>query len=290
MSQEMYDNLKEMFSSFFNEQQELIEKKDCENYKDDNENQNYNERINILDSRIKTLSAVINTFEECNKMEETKEDINKRLQVLDIQEKERQRIARDLHDSSLQNLTHLIHKVELCSKYMDVDLIKSKLELASISKNLKSVIQEVRNVIFDLRPMCFDDLGLKDSLERLVENVRESSDFIIQSEIDDIKFACSMIQINIYRIVEECINNAVKHSCGNRISFSFKKSDDNMCSIIVSDNGNSFDCKKILSVQDRHFGFCILNERVELLSGKMKIDSEPGVGTVINIAIPLFDK
>ena len=88
----------------------------------------------------------------------------KQLSVLDVQEKERQRIARDLHDSSLQNLTHLVHKVELSSLYIDQDPIKAKLELATVEQGLRKVIDDIRNRIYDLRPMSFDDLGLKETL------------------------------------------------------------------------------------------------------------------------------
>ena len=72
----------------------------------------------------------------------------KQLSVLDVQEKERQRIARDLHDSSLQNLTHLVHKVELSSLYIDQDPIKAKLELATVEQGLRKVIDDIRNRIY----------------------------------------------------------------------------------------------------------------------------------------------
>ena len=84
--------------------------------------------------------------------------------VFEIQELDRRRIARDLHDTSLQNLSHLIHKLELVSMYMDKDMIRAKLELASVSKNINHIIDEIRMVIYDLRPMVFDDLGLKNAI------------------------------------------------------------------------------------------------------------------------------
>ena len=72
----------------------------------------------------------------------------KQLSVLDVQEKERQRIARDLHDSSLQNLTHLVHKVELSSLYIDQDPVKAKLELATVESGLRKVIDDIRNRLY----------------------------------------------------------------------------------------------------------------------------------------------
>ena len=75
--------------------------------------------------------------------------LDERLNILSIQEEERQRIARDLHDSSVQNLTHLVHKIELSGLYMDTDPVRAKLELTNISKSLKSILEDIRNTIFE---------------------------------------------------------------------------------------------------------------------------------------------
>lgn len=110
----------------------------------------------------------------------------KHFSVLDVQEKERQRIARDLHDSSLQNLTHLVHKVELSSLYIDRDPVKAKLELATIEVGLRKVIDDIRNRIYDLRPMTFDDLGLRETLLNLFSLINQDGHFEMIADIDDI--------------------------------------------------------------------------------------------------------
>ena len=216
--------------------------------------------------------------------------INRGLQILDIQERERQRIARDLHDTSLQNLTHIIHKIEFSSMFIDEDPTKAKLELSSVNKNLRSVIKEIRNTIFDLRPMTFDDLGLKESFERLADHLRESSGFEVFYNIEEINCNNSLVLMTIFRIIEECTNNAIKHSNGSVVFFELKKITENTCIIIVADNGKSFDAEKVLSEKQRHFGLNILRERVELLCGTIEIDSKPDKGTVIKIIIPLLEK
>lgn len=345
MTDELYERLKEMYDSFFNERQEIkiklddnlnsisqidaylqsldereeidfkffsprslnsvykedIEKKQIEKRNIENDNQYYYKKMNVLDARIQTISSVLNSIDNYAYLDKTfthdKEenilsgdtsDVNKKLYVLDIQEKERQRIARDLHDTSLQNLAHLVHKIELSSKYIDQDVIRAKLELATVNKDLKSIIQEIRNTIFDLRPMSFDDLGLKESFQRLIERLKESSNFDIVADIEELDCNNSLVLMTIFRIVEECINNAVKHSSGNKIYFSFKVIENNCC-IIVEDNGISFNYEEVLSVKDRHFGLCILKERVELLSGVLNINSKPDKGTSIEISIPLLN-
>lgn len=346
MAEEIYDNLKEMYDSFFDESQKI--KKQLEKnlnsiseidsyleklhqkeesdykvfsprsfkdiYKNDidekikqktfieNENQNYYKSINKLDFRIRTISSVLNLIEKNSQLSDdsnyslnnniqtehnSDDNMERRLYILDIQEKERQRIARDLHDSSLQNLAHLTHKIELASMYIDDDKIKAKLELAAVNKELKSIIQEIRNTIFDLRPMSFDDLGLKESLERLIDRFKETSSSEFQIDIQDINCDNSLLLMTVFRIIEECMNNAVKHSSGNLISLKVKLTADNNCKIIVTDNGKGFNSEKVLSEKDRHFGLCILKERVSLLSGSITIDSDLNKGTIVNIEIPL---
>lgn len=302
MTNELYEGLIEIYKDFINEKEYLINKENNSS----NDYQKSRNLLGILETRIDTLSSILKIFEnyfsakkneflEENKRElEIKENhrgdiFNKRLQILDIQEKERHRIARDLHDTTLQNLSHLVHNIELSSLYIDKDPIRARLELEVVNKKLKSVIQEMRNIIFDLRPMTFDDFGIKESFERLVDKLKETSKISIDYNIDNINCNNSLILMIIFRIVEECLNNAIKHSGGSKIFFEIKKDDNDNCIIVVSDNGVSFDSKNISSSKDGHFGLCILEERVKLLSGTMQIDSKPEHGTTIKILVPLLD-
>lgn len=211
----------------------------------------------------------------------------KQFSVLDVQEKERQRIARDLHDSSLQDLTHLVHQVELCSLYIDQDSVKAKLELALIESGLRKVIDDIRNRIYDLRPMTFDDLGLCETLLNFFSVLNQDGHFEILSDIDNIEDLFSeeekeIALIMIYRIIQECVQNAIEHSRGNQIRVSLKK-DHEAILIKIQDNGIGFNLQEA-EKKDRHFGLSVVKERVFLLGGKMKIDSENG--TIVSIIIP----
>lgn len=217
----------------------------------------------------------------------TEEFHMKQFSVLDVQEKERQRIARDLHDSSLQDLTHLIHQVELCSLYIDEDSVKAKLELATIETGLRKVIDDIRNRIYDLRPMTFDDLGLRETLLNFFSLLNLDGKYEIITDIDEIDRDLSdekkqVLLIMLYRIIQECVQNAYKHSKGNQIKVELKENDTSY-SIIVKDNGVGFDLAEAAK-KDRHFGLSVVGERVFLLSGKMEIDTKNG--TSIMIVIP----
>ena len=211
----------------------------------------------------------------------------KQLSILDAQEKERQRIARDLHDTSLQNLTHLVHKVELSSLYIDEDPVKAKLELATIEKGIRKVIEEIRNSIFDLRPMSVDDLGLRETIEKLIVVLNQDKQFQIDADIDEITVTQSdpttyVLFISMYRLVQECVQNAIKHSGGNRIVVKLKDYG-NTYRIHVRDNGTGFDLESALK-KEKHFGLSVIKERVLFLGGKINIDLQNG--TSIDIEIP----
>lgn len=210
----------------------------------------------------------------------------KQFSVIDVQEKERQRIARDLHDSSLQNLTHLVHKVELSSLYIDQDPVKAKLELATIESGLRKVIDDIRNRIYDLRPMTFDDLGFRESLLNLFPLLNQDGKFEIQLDMDDIdeEFAeeeKNIFFIMVYHIIKECVQNSIKHSGGNKIEVSLKQNE-KIYLIKIKDNGTGFDIDEATK-KDRHFGLLVVEERVFLLGGKMRIDTQNGTSIEIEI-------
>ena len=210
----------------------------------------------------------------------------KQLSILDVQEKERQRIARDLHDTSLQNLTHLVHKVELSSLYIDEDPVKAKLELATVEKGIRKVIEEIRNCIFDLRPMSVDDLGLRETIEKLIIVLNQDRKFHISTDIDNIIVDQSeptnhILLISLYRIIQECVHNAIMHSGGNEINVKLKDCDE-MYQICVEDNGLGFDVNEAIK-KERHFGLSVVKERVLFLGGELNINTHNGTSIMIKI-------
>lgn len=229
------------------------------------------EKRNILENKISRLENVL-------------KNENDNLSVLRIQEEDRQRIARDLHDTSLQNLTHLVHKIELSSLYIDKDPVQTKLELSLVNKCLKETIEEIRNIIFDLRPMTFDDLGLKAAFERLIDNINDNQKYKVILDIENVSCENNEVLVSIYRIVQESLNNIVKHADCSTIHFSCKNIN-NLCILDIMDDGKGFDTND--KNEGKHFGLSLMIERVRLLKGQIKINSIPGKGTKIHIEIPL---
>lgn len=209
--------------------------------------------------------------------------LDNRQVIISVQENERQRIARDLHDASLQTLTHMVHQLELCELYMDNDISKAKLEILSIQKNLKTVMDEIRNVIFDLRPMSFDDLGLKQSYENFFDTLKKYCNIEFDVVVDDIKKTDDYFLLSIYRIGRECIMNSIRHSKATKLVFRCIEKDNNI-NMYIEDNGIGFSEKNVLEKKN-HYGLTVIYERVGILNGSIHIDSTQG--TKIEITIPI---
>ena len=219
------------------------------------------------------------------KLEEIVRQENDNYTALSAQEKDRQRIARELHDTSLQNLTHLIHMIEFCRMYIDDDPLKAKMELSAISNSLREIIGEIRDTIFDLRPMTFDDFGLKAVFERLFEKINKKNEYEIVLNIEDVSCENEMTLLYLYRVVQEGLNNIVKHANAKKIFFKCKVLN-SVCFVDLDDDGQGFDIEDGLK-GGKHFGLSLIRERIDELNGKVYISSIRGEGTKIHIEIPV---
>lgn len=203
--------------------------------------------------------------------------------ILEMQEMERQRIARDLHDSPVQMLTNCIHKTELCSRVIDMDSVRAKLELEILENTIRSAINEIRGIIYDLRPMAFDDLGFEASLDRIINQIKINARMNIEVVYEGEKRTIpSIMALTIVRIVQETCNNSLKHSEGKNIKILFTYNQKSIA-LVITDDGHGFDPKD----KGEGFGLSIMKERVYLLSGKMNVETNEN-GTRISVEIP-FD-
>lgn len=254
----------------------------------ENSNDYYYRKLGKAESRIEKISSLIK--------DEKDRDITDDMQmtILSIQEKERSRIAKELHDSSLQNLAHLVHSIELGSLFIDQDPVRAKLELTSCSENLKKIINDIRDTIFNLRPMSFDDLGFKQCIDNLIDNFKKQyKEFIFICDIDDISTKSefhekneklNLLLVSIYRVIQEAMINAVKYSEGNKVELSVKENN-HILTVKIVDDGKGFYPEE---TADKHFGISIMQERIFLLGGNFEINSKPDQGTRIYFTVPLL--
>ena len=207
--------------------------------------------------------------------------------MIEMLETERKRIVSELHDTSLQNIAHFVHKIELASLYIYKDPARAKMELSSVSKGLHNVIEDIRSTIFNLRPMTFDDLGLKASFERLLDLLNIDRDYRMDVEIDDVSCETDdYFCITLYRVVQECLLNIKKHSQATKVLFHCKKTEEQY-EILIQDNGKGFTMEEAEDKANSHFGLALMHEGVSLLNGTIHISSVVNHGTMIEIKIPL---
>lgn len=210
------------------------------------------------------------------------------LSILEAQEKDRQRIACDLHDFTVQNLTSLVHKSELCSKLIDIDIVRAKLELMTMSNTLKTIINDMRNIIFNLKPMSLSDLGLNLTIEQFAKQLSANNDIEVKfKHNDEVKNVKPIIKTTIFRIIKEACQNVIKHADANLIEINICYSN-NYIEVTIEDNGIGFDINDIDDDNYKsNFGLSIMKKRIALLSGTLQIQSKKGKGTRINVNVPI---
>lgn len=211
--------------------------------------------------------------------------------LLETQEMDRNRISRDLHDSTVQSLTSLGHKMEYCSKMVDRDPIKVKLELQSMIELNKEIINDMREIIYDLRPMSLNNIGLASTVEAYCLHLRRNNNLDIQFKLEgEEKDLTSIVSVTLYRIIQEACNNAVRHSNGKNVSVRLAFLENNI-EIDIEDNGNGFDLHKVEAKGKEDylhgFGLSTMRERARLLSGSFSIDTKVGVGTKVHVSVPV---
>ncbi|MBK6283049.1 MAG: sensor histidine kinase [Draconibacterium sp.] len=198
--------------------------------------------------------------------------------ILKGQEEERSRMAKDLHDG----LGGLLSGVKLQLGAMKGNLILSEEHGRTFNHALSKLdesISEMRRVAHNMMPEALMKLGLQQALQDYCDGLSESQDFKINTEFYGLeKRMESSFEIVIYRIVQELLNNSVKHSGASTILVQVMRQDKNL-TITVEDNGKGFDIDPVL----KGAGLINIRSRVDYLKGQLDIKSEPGKGTSVYI-------
>ena len=252
------------------------------------------ELISDLDAKIAELNSVIRVAREVEKpsdelINEASDNEILRRKLLETQESERQRIARELHDSTVQSLTGLMYKTELLMKLLDMDPNRCKVELAGFSGSIKEVINDMRNLIYNLRPMSFDDIGVDTAIERDLARLRDESGIPINYYVQGEGELPAVYGLTLLRIIHEACVNAIKHAEPTEINVRFRYLSDKV-EVSIQDDGKGFDIHGMKVGDDvtSGFGLPMMKERIFLLSGDVDIDSAPGDGTTVTITVPLW--
>jgi len=209
-------------------------------------------------------------------------------QITRAHEEERQRISRDLHDSTAQNLIGVLHQLEnFCQtdEYLPMPRLRS---LWSFHERLKDSLQEIRQLSRDLRPSILDHLGLLPSVDWLAEQLRTehkiAADLIISGKR---RRYSPEIEVTLFRIVQEALRNIARHSKATKVRIAIDLKDSET-RVTITDNGQGFELPTSLGELSRlgKLGLDGMQTRARLVGGSFEILSTPDAGTTLFIRIP----
>lgn len=209
--------------------------------------------------------------------------------IIQAQEEERKRVAREIHDGPAQSLANVVLRTEVCEKLMDLDVLAARKELHDLRETVKDSLQDVRRIIFDLRPMVLDDLGLIPALNRYVETLKDRFGIDIEINCTGRKRRLdSILEVALYRVIQESVQNIMKHAKASNVVINLEIGQQNIAAVI-KDNGAGFNVEEFLKEpRPNNYGLMGMKERVEILGGQLSIKSGTGQGTEVLAILP-FD-
>jgi signal transduction histidine kinase len=214
-------------------------------------------------------------------------------ELIKAQEIERQMISRELHDSIGQDLASLIIRCESLVDEHGRLPIEVKQSLCEFSRTLRNTVAAVRNLAYDLRPPGLDQLGLVRTISEYCDDFSGRSGLSVDfssAGMDSLMLKPDL-EINLYRLMQEGINNIGKHAAARKAVLRLVASYPKII-LRIEDDGKGFDVDKRLKTMsnERRMGLGNMEERVSLLGGTMRIQSRPGKGTRIVIEVPVKEQ
>ncbi len=208
--------------------------------------------------------------------------------LIELQESERKRIAGEIHDSLGQDFLVILNRANMGLKSNEQK--KQVQQLQEIYSMAEQAIDEARAIAYNLSPYHLEQVGLTAALQSLIDNVASTTKISFTHQIDSIDAMVNKeVEVNLFRIVQECVNNIVKHSEATEASVEIKRFHDSL-EIYVRDNGKGFvfDSHAVNDIK-MGFGLFGLQERVRSVHGSMSVRTAPGNGAAINFLIPIHE-
>ncbi len=202
--------------------------------------------------------------------------------VVEAQEQERTRLARELHDETGQALTSILLGLKTLEDAVATEEARGSAE--TLRELVVGTLQDVRRLAVELRPAALDDFGLVPAVERLAESFRESTsiEVAVEARVGDERLR-GEVETTLYRIIQEALTNVVKHADARRVSIALIRKDGSV-SAVVEDDGRGFE---VDDTRPGALGLVGMRERAALLDGRISIESAPGRGTTLAVEVPV---
>jgi signal transduction histidine kinase len=203
--------------------------------------------------------------------------------VVEAQELERKRLARELHDETGQALTSIL--LGLKSVEQATASEQDRARLTALRELVVTTLQGVRRLAVELRPAALDDFGLAPALDRLAETHRAhgSIELDVEVQLGEDERLPAEVETTMYRIVQEALTNVAKHADATRISILVTRKNEKVV-VVIEDDGTGFDAGQ---VRQDALGLAGIRERVALHGGRLRIETAPGKGTTVAAEVPL---
>jgi two-component system sensor histidine kinase DegS len=205
-------------------------------------------------------------------------------QVTAAQEEERQRIARELHDGLVPVLASLSIRLHTLGKRLEREEHPAAGEIRELAEQTQSSSRDIRRLVHDLRPVALDELGLVPALREHLAHCEREHNLHVEFVADEGGRLPASVETALFRIVQEAVNNVLRHAEAQQVRVGFMRGDD-CVSLTVADDGQGFDTQ--LPRSGRHVGLWSMRERVEQMGGQFEVLSAPGQGTRVVAVIPL---
>lgn len=200
---------------------------------------------------------------------------------------ERNRLARDLHDSVSQTLFSAVYTAEAVATLIDRDPARAKAQTRRLQEQARAAMAEMRSLIFELRPADLEADGLVPTIRKHVDVLRRVTGRQIEVRTDGDggwPALAPSVERELFRIAQEAVNNALRHSGAGRIEVSVA-STGGSAALRIRDDGRGFDAAD-RSVTSRRLGLTSMRERAEAVGGSLSIRSAPGAGTTVTVRVP----
>jgi two-component system, NarL family, sensor histidine kinase DegS len=212
------------------------------------------------------------------------------VRIVQAQEEERQRLARQMHDGPAQSLTNFILQAEICQRLFDRNPARAGEELNNLKTAASVTFQKVRDFIFDLRPMMLDDLGVVPTVRRYVASFKEKSDIQVDLEIaGEERRLETHREVMLFRGIQELLVNARDYAQATQMKIRLDMSGKRI-RILIEDNGRGFDPELIASREEtqdaRVQAIITLKEKYELIGGAVMVSSNETEGTTVRLELP----
>jgi signal transduction histidine kinase len=211
--------------------------------------------------------------------------------IVRLESNARQALVRDLHDIPTQTISAVTMRTGIVKMLLDRGQIdKLKPEVEAVEDMAKQATAEIRHVLFKLRPLALETQGLTTALSQLVDKTRKtfSQNIILKFDAEVDHVLPTDAQDAIFYLIEEAVSNARKYAQAHTIKIDILVKPDQVV-VRVADNGVGFDVAKVQAqyVERGSFGMMNMEERAELIGGRLNLQSQPGKGTVVTVTVPL---